>query len=507
MSKLYIFAIGGTGTRVLKSLTMLLASGMNTNVEEIVPMVIDTDINNGDLERFRRVINDYHKINSKLYSGVSHNEFKDNFFRTKIAKPKELNISGLDFGTLADMFDYSGLNASGHKETKFLIDLLLSEDNLIMKLENGFLGNPNVGSIVLKHVVETREFKDFTQDFQQGDRIFIINSIFGGTGAAGFPLLLKIFRDNTSGLNNIGLINSSIIGGVTVLPYFEVDVEKFQNGESAINSDTFITKSKAALSYYDRHVGHLINALYYIGDTKKSSYENIEGGTEQKNPANFIELASAMAILNFINYEPGAKTTDDLDKFSRYFEFAIDKNEGQFNLNQLKEDNDSFSKSLILFTYLSIYITNFFEGAILNKNLAWKNELNIPSTFYKSDFSKAAISFFENFYYKWLIEMSFSKHGRKFTPFNLYTAQAIEDYHLDNPVKFSITLEKLFTIVNERPAKRMDKFLHKDSIKFDQIFTELVQETKTKNLALTELAVMDVLKNGLEKIYNERYKY
>ena len=31
MAKLYIFGIGGTGSRVLRSLTMLLAAGVDTN--------------------------------------------------------------------------------------------------------------------------------------------------------------------------------------------------------------------------------------------------------------------------------------------------------------------------------------------------------------------------------------------------------------------------------------------------------------------------------------------
>lgn len=507
MAKLYLFAIGGTGTRVLKSLTMLLATGMNANTEEIVPIIIDTDINNGDLERYRNIINDYDKIHTKLFSGASHNEFKNHFFRTKIAKPKELNVSGLDYGSLGDMLDYSGMNASGHKETKFLIDLLFSKVNLDMKLENGFLGNPNIGSIVLKNVIESRGFKDFALDFHEGDRIFIINSIFGGTGAAGFPLLLKVFRDSTSELNNIGYINSSIIGAVTVLPYFEVDVEKFQNGESSINSDTFISKSKAALSYYDRHVGHLINCLYYIGDTQKSSYDNFEGGTEQKNPSNFIELAAAKAIIDFLNYESGAKTIHDLSKLSRYFEFGIDTNSEQFNLNSLKEDKEDFIKFLITFKYFAVYITNYFEKALYNKNLVWKNELNIPVSFYKNDFSKAIKSFCENHYYNWLISLGYSKHGRKFIPFNIYNDSSKNNEGYDVPVKLEITPERLFTLVNEKPAKRTDKLFQKDTIKFDQIFTDYVNETMSRNLSSTELNLMDVLKNGLEKIYNERYKY
>ena len=39
MSKLYIFGIGGTGARVLRSLTMLLASGVSlgSKIDTVVP--------------------------------------------------------------------------------------------------------------------------------------------------------------------------------------------------------------------------------------------------------------------------------------------------------------------------------------------------------------------------------------------------------------------------------------------------------------------------------------
>jgi len=113
-------------------------------------------------------------------------------------------------------------------------------------------------------VVESTEFKEFTQDFKEDDRIFVISSIFGGTGAAGFPLLMNVFRDESSGMNNKTYINNAIIGGVSVLPYFQVDVEKFNNGESAINSSTFITKTKAALSYYNRNLKQLVNTMFYV---------------------------------------------------------------------------------------------------------------------------------------------------------------------------------------------------------------------------------------------------
>ena len=51
MSKLYVFGIGGTGSRVIKSLTMLLASGVRMKSDAIVPIIIDPDVAAADLTR------------------------------------------------------------------------------------------------------------------------------------------------------------------------------------------------------------------------------------------------------------------------------------------------------------------------------------------------------------------------------------------------------------------------------------------------------------------------
>ena len=212
MSKLYLFAIGGTGSRVLSSLAMLLSTGVRANVEKIIPMIIDTDINNGDVEKCRNIIKTYNNIHESIYNGVSNEEDKGHFFRTKINPPKELNISGTDYGTLKEMVDYDSLNSKGFEKTKSFFDLLYNNENKDMLLEKGFLGNPNVGSVVLKNVVESKQFKEFTQDFNEEDRIFVVSSIFGGTGAAGFPLLLNVFRNEESSMNNRNYINNAIIG-------------------------------------------------------------------------------------------------------------------------------------------------------------------------------------------------------------------------------------------------------------------------------------------------------
>ena len=73
--RLFLFAIGGTGSRVLKSLVMLSAAGVRPLDEdgkplkdlEIVPVIIDPHKANEDLKRTESLLNDYRDIRRKLY--------------------------------------------------------------------------------------------------------------------------------------------------------------------------------------------------------------------------------------------------------------------------------------------------------------------------------------------------------------------------------------------------------------------------------------------------------
>ena len=67
--KTFIFAIGGTGVRVLKSLTMLLASGVKgtSTDNEIIPIVIDYDGDNGDTNLTQDILERYQMIHENAY--------------------------------------------------------------------------------------------------------------------------------------------------------------------------------------------------------------------------------------------------------------------------------------------------------------------------------------------------------------------------------------------------------------------------------------------------------
>lgn len=243
MSKLFIFGIGGTGSRVLRSLTMMLASGVKVGADEIVPIIIDPDTSNADLTRTVSLLNKYSAIRDNLQFSTGN---ENRFFRTEIKQiiPNyTLLINDTDDKSFQQFIDYASMNKANQALTK----MLFSEKNLQSSMEVGFKGNPNIGSVVLNQIAHSSDFETFASDFSDGDRIFIISSIFGGTGASGFPLLLKTLRTGKN-FPNHDIINRATIGAITILPYFKLK----QDDDSEIDSSTFISKTKSALAYYER---------------------------------------------------------------------------------------------------------------------------------------------------------------------------------------------------------------------------------------------------------------
>ena len=83
MAKLYIFGIGGTGSRVLRSFTMMMAAGVKLNADEIVPIIIDPDVANADLTRTVQLMNNYRTLRSGL---TFTPDTRATFFRKEIAQ-------------------------------------------------------------------------------------------------------------------------------------------------------------------------------------------------------------------------------------------------------------------------------------------------------------------------------------------------------------------------------------------------------------------------------------
>lgn len=69
----YIFAIGGTGARVMRSFTMLMAAGINNldNTEPIYPIIIDYDKDNGDKLRTIESMKHYTEVHNLVMNAKS----------------------------------------------------------------------------------------------------------------------------------------------------------------------------------------------------------------------------------------------------------------------------------------------------------------------------------------------------------------------------------------------------------------------------------------------------
>ncbi|MCM1078081.1 MAG: hypothetical protein NC344_02225 [Bacteroidales bacterium] len=320
MSKIFVFGIGGTGSRVLRSLTMLLASGVRFGADEIVPVIIDPDNANADLTRTVALLNNYASIRKSLHFG---SDTENRFFRTDIESflPNyTLHINDTDDKSFREFINYASMS----KPNQALTKMLFSDKNLASSMEVGFKGNPNIGSVVLNQIAHSDDFQEIANKFSAGDHIFIISSIFGGTGASGFPLLLKTLRTGNN-FPNYNLINQAQIGAVTILPYFKLRPDE----ESEIDSSTFISKTKSALAYYENNIikNNSINALYYLADDVANTYDNHEGGSSQQNAAHLIEFLGATAIIDFsnsqfanpANMELGIRESDGSVSFGSFY--------------------------------------------------------------------------------------------------------------------------------------------------------------------------------------------
>ena len=416
MSKIYVFGIGGTGARVIRSLTMLLASGvkLGENIDTVIPVIIDQDRSNGDLTRTIALLKTYKSLHDQLKFGRNS---KSEFFKTNI---DDLNTSfRMQVADVADK-DFQSYIKYLNLDTrnKALVSLLFSKKNLEAHMDVGFKGNPNMGSVVLNNfsTEADNDLGSILESFQSGDKIFIISSIFGGTGAAGFPLLLKTLRQaQSSQLPSAALVANAPIGAITVLPYFGVQHDE----DSEINMDSFMSKAKAALSYYRDNLN--TDVLYYISDKLSKNYDNHEGDSAQRNNAHFVEMVAALSIVDF------CKNNVQHDGSKSFKEFGFNEDKPVVSIRTLADSTRALvGKPLIsMFIFEKFYkehLKNTWENAWA-KDFSYTDDDNkgkMDSTVMSHDFFVKLTKFLKDFDNEWLREMA--NNSRTFKPFNLETS-------------------------------------------------------------------------------------
>lgn len=395
----------------MKSITMLMASGMSTNGYTIVPIILDPHLNLEEKKNLHTLLGSYQDIYKKsIQGGGGSLNHLDGFFNSEIVTINELNNQQNDTqqssGANERFRSYiNEANIAAYDINKYFIQTLFSTKNLDSPLSVGFKGNPNVGTVVLGDMIEGADwFKAFKQHCEKGDRVFIISSIFGGTGASGYPLLEKKIRNADSQ----PAVKNALMGAVTVLPYYGLK-DPSTNG-SDIDSANFYTKTKAALAYYEKTVQS--DYLYYAGETSLIQvYENDEN--KQDDKAHFIELVAASALFDFLQKEEPDK--------QQFLTRAIEDAKDSLDLGSLGAGYKEIIKSVADYKLLSVFIKTLPNEASfpLSKNRGFNDN------FYK-DAAFQALQRFTSIYDNWYNELSTNK--RAFAPLNTENLKDMEGW-------------------------------------------------------------------------------
>lgn len=461
MSKLYVFAIGGTGSRVLRSLTMMLAAGVKTSQSDVVPIVIDPDSANADLTRTVALMNKYATLRQYL---TFPEKGQGTFFKAKIDQilPNyNLLIKDTEDRQFQQFIELPAMN----KQNQAMMRMLFSEKNLASSMNVGFKGNPNIGSVVLNQIVNSEDFITFANSFEKGDKIFIVSSIFGGTGASGFPLLLKTLRTGDTFPNN-DLINKAEIGAVTILPYFKLE----QSEDSEIDSSTFISKAKSALAYYENNISknNQINALYFLADNMSNTYANHEGGTQQRNSAHLIEFLAASAAFDFANkHHEGPAVNKEL---------GLKDNHRTIHMDSFYDELTAMLRMPLTQLMLMTNCLRDKFDFVSKKNLAANNG-NFDEDFYNAPFMQN-LRWFLDEYRLWLSEMKDNKRSLDLfnfdcgdEPFNVVVGQKPKSLFtmLSN---YNLFYDRLNNAVKKTKGEKESRWLEMYSIATAQLAKE-----------------------------------
>lgn len=311
-----LICAGGSGLRVLEAVLHLCAAGLGP--EKLRILAVDPDGANGNGSKVTALLGKYR-------DGAKH-------FRGKLGTDREGQRVQL-FGTELDLLDVDGRSEglkiwspvrtdehlrqilgvemlAAHGVPKDMVSLFFSSEELDMDLDQGFRGRPSVGAAAMSLVnlqADRQPWKQLVEKIRgdlseaSGSRVFLVGSVFGGTGASAlYPL--AHFLETIPEVNHDRL---RVAVGALV-PYF-----RFESGTAAgdvsgmavaAKADHFSLATRAAVGFYQ----HLLEndrwpfrSMFWLGDSSPASFPYAPGGPRQKNPGHFVELLTGLTALGF----------------------------------------------------------------------------------------------------------------------------------------------------------------------------------------------------------------
>lgn len=299
----YFISIGGSGAKVMESLTHLCIAGMFPTDEKFYVMAIDPDTGNGNLARSSAALNCYNTFQN-LEVGNDSPLFKN---KIELASPFVWNPTEHD-KCLDDVMAY---HADKGTPIGDLYEVLYTKKERSTLLNEGFRGHPSIGAAVMAKKIATNNGRHeepwnhfeslVNQDAKTGAvaKIFLAGSVFGGTGAAGMPTIAKLLQRTFKDLYNQGKV---LLGGALILPYFSFTSGNMSSDQMYASSENFLTSTQAALKYYATKNSEekIYHSMYFIGDDVLSPVQKFSiGSSSQENDAHIVDFYGALAAIDF----------------------------------------------------------------------------------------------------------------------------------------------------------------------------------------------------------------
>jgi hypothetical protein len=348
----FVLGIGGTGMRCIESLIHLCAIGMFDNTE-INLLALDTDKNNGNFSRLKEVKEAY--LNAKGLNAADRVALSDTYFSANI-KYYEFSPNYEQKSTFQDVFNY-GDTQYNHREETDLANLMFTDNVEKFNLRHGYRAQTHLGSMMMyQSIVEAaranvnNDLKGFlgelTRASQNGHpRVFILGSVFGGTGASSIPIVPQAISKAAEIISNgaVNVLKSAYFGSTLLTAYFNFKApssSELVNQKIIATSDKFALNSQVAMMFYDDDstVRSTYQKFYMLGtegiqwnpmQRDEEIKETITGGEQQKNDSHYIELLAACAALEFYNTDENTLKENKDNVKTDYLYRAI-KGDGKF---------------------------------------------------------------------------------------------------------------------------------------------------------------------------------
>lgn len=389
MQKNVLIGIGGTGSRVIESVVNLCAAGLGPDKLHI--FMIDPDQGNGNLTRTKTLITRYTQMRAAYERTADNPSFKTEIIIPPADEPFIWSIFEERHFTLGKYINYDNLKKTS-PELANLANVLFTDDELDTDLERGFRGHPSIGSVVMADPpMDEYPFKLLWEGIEtmgEGDlRVFIVGSIFGGTGAAGFPTLgsRQLLKFNDTMHAKLADDKSRILlGGALVLPYFSFTANQNITESMFVTNSDFPIATKAALQYYnDKHLG--FDQYYFVGDSLSQNVGKFStGAAEQENKPHYIEMASGLAAFDFFSQSKEAA------KDEKYFIASRQTSVVDWSSLPLTRDSASLPTATRQFRDLMADLTIFaYTYLTFGRNTLYKtHKQTADETWYAENFKK-----------------------------------------------------------------------------------------------------------------------